>query len=254
MGPAVLYFSLILARVGTAVAVMPLFGGRNTPHLIKAGLTLALAVFWFGALPAPPDAALWERLAQGPMLGLSLVLGREMVLGAVLGFAFNLFLVPARVAGEYISQEIGLPLASVLGPAADSQAGPITLILEALSGLVFLGLDLHHLFLGTLHATFARYPVAGGGVPFPLAGAVGGVAYAQEMGLLLAAPVAALLFLVTVALALLTRAAPQMNIYSVGFPVQAGAALAALLLLLPELLTLVGTIFARLSGLLAGML
>lgn len=246
MGPLAVYFSLVLARVGTGVAVMPLLGGPGTPRLVKVGLAFALAVFWFGALEMP-DASALDGLAHQPSFALLLVLGREVLVGALLGFAFNLFVVPARVAGEFLSQEIGLPLATVLGPAADNQAGSITLILETLSGLVLLGLDLHHVFLAALHATFVRFPLGGTAHAVPFAPLVDGVAAAQEMGLLLAAPLAAALFLVTVVLALLSRAAPQLNIYSVGFGLQAGVALAAALVLLPDLLAFVGVCFGRLS-------
>jgi flagellar biosynthetic protein FliR len=246
IGPLAIYFGLVLARVGTGVAVMPLLGGSSTPRLVKAGLALALTVFWFGSV-ALPDVRTLEGLARGPALTLVLVLGREILLGALLGFAFNLFLVPARVAGEFISQEIGLPLATVLGPAADTQAGSITLLLETLSSLLFLGLDLHHVFLAALHASFARYPLGGAPHAFPVAPLVDGVAAAQEMGLLLAAPLAAALFLVTIVLALLTRAAPQLNIYSIGFGLQAGVALLAGLVLMPDMLAFFLVIFGRLG-------
>jgi flagellar biosynthetic protein FliR len=246
IGPLALYFGLVLARVGSGVAVMPLLGGSSTPRLVKVGLTFALAVFWFGSMDLP-DARMLEGLSRGSSLSLLLVLGREMLLGALLGFAFNLFLVPARVAGEFISQEIGLPLATVLGPAADNSAGSITLLLETFSSLLFLGLDLHHVFLAALHATFARYPLGGTMPSIPVAPLLDGAAAAQEMGLLLAAPLGVALFLVTIVLALLTRAAPQLNIYSVGFGLQAGVALAAGLLLMPDMLTFLVVIFGRLS-------
>jgi flagellar biosynthetic protein FliR len=238
------YFGLVLARVGTGVAVMPLFGDRSTPRMARAGLALALAVFWFGGLDNLPDLSRLEGLGWASC---ALLMGREAVLGAVLGFAFGLFLVPARVAGEFVTQQMGLALANTFGPAGNRPAGPLTLMLESLSGLLFLGLDLHHLFLATLHATFARYPLGGTEGNVPVAQLLAGAASAEEMGLLLAAPLGLALFLTVVALALLTRAAPQLNIYSVGFTLQAGVGVLAVFVLLPDMLTLLTAIFGRLS-------
>src|SRR5262249_22712443 len=153
----------------------------------------------------------------------------------------------ARIAGEFITQQMGLSLGATLRSASGSPAGALTLMLETISGLLFLGLDLHHVFLSTLHATFLRYPVGGSFGMVPVAQLVNGVASAHEMGLLLAAPLALTLFLLTVGLALLTRAAPQLNLYSVGLPVQVLAGLGGLLLLAPELLAFLVAAFGRLS-------
>jgi flagellar biosynthetic protein FliR len=241
------YLGLVVARVGTAVAVMPLFGDRTTPRMIKAGVALALSLFWFSSLDTLPEPSVLEALGGASWATYALVVGREALLGAVLGFAFGLFLVPARVAGEFVTQQMGLALSNILGPASDRAAGPLTLILESLSGLLFLGLDLHHVFLATLHATFARYPLGGTAGSVPVAHLVAGAASAEEWGLLLGAPLGLALFLTVVALALLTRAAPQLNIYSVGFTLQAAVGVLAVFVLLPDMLTLLTAIFGRLS-------
>jgi flagellar biosynthetic protein FliR len=246
MGPLAIWFALVLARVGTGVTVMPLFSGRNMPRLVRLGLAMALAVFWFSAMEGPPDAATLQRLRDS-WVGCGLALGREMMLGAVIGFAFNLFLVPARVAGEFLTQEMGLSLAATLGPTSDRASGPITLIFESLSGLLFLGLDLHHVFLAALHATFIRYPIGGLTGSIPTARLLDGAAAAQEMGVLIAGPLAIVLFLVVVALALMARAAPQLNVYAVGFGLQAMAGIVGALVLMPELLATMTRSFGRIG-------
>jgi flagellar biosynthetic protein FliR len=246
LGPLAGWFALVLARVGTGVAVMPLFGGRNAPRTVRAGLALALAVFWFTVLDHPPDAAAMQRMRES-WVGAGLVIVREMALGAMLGFAFNLFLVPARVAGEFLTQEMGLALAATFGPTNDRAAGPLTLIFETASGLLFLGLDLHHVFLATLHSTFTRYPLGGMPGSLPVPQLVDAAMAAQQLGVLIAGPLAIVLFLVVVSLALMARAAPQLNVYAVGFGLQAVAGIGGALLLLPELLEGMTRSFARVS-------
>src|SRR5258707_1678602 len=211
-------------------------------------------MFWIGAVGVPSDAALLQRLEAGAWPLLALALAREAILGALLGLAFGVFLLPARVAGEFIQQQMGLSLGATFGPTGDAPAGSLTLILETVSGLLFLGLDLHHVFLSALHATFFRYPVGGSFGVVPVAQLVNGVASAHEMGMMLAAPLALTLFLLTVALALLTRAAPQLNLYSVGLPVQVIAGLGGLLLLAPGGLAFLAPSSRRLSEYLSKIL
>jgi len=246
LSPLIAWFALVLARVGTGVAVMPLFAGRNAPRRVRAGLALALAVFWFSALDRGPDPAMLQRLRDSWLVA-GLAVLREMSLGAVIGFAFNLFLVPARVAGEFLTQEMGLALAATFGPTNDRAAGPITLIFETMSGLLFLGLDLHHVFLATLHATFRRYPVGGAPGVIPTAQLLDAATAAQELGILAAGPLAVVLFLVIVGLALMTRTAPQLNVYAIGFGLQAAAGVVGTLVLLPEILDALTRSFGRVS-------
>ncbi len=231
----VVSFSLILARVGTFVTLVPVLGGRNVPRLVKVGFTLALTVLWFSSGRTLPNPFFLESGIRLHWLGYAVALGREALLGAVLGFAFGLFLVPVRIAGEYIGQEMGLTLGSLSDPTSESSSTAVTQILEMLGILLFLGLDGHHIFLAALHSTFLRWPVGGALPGLPVAHLVYGAAAAQEWGLLLAAPVGVCLFLTTVVLALMARVAPQLNIFSVGFALRLGVGLAALLLLLPEL-------------------
>jgi flagellar biosynthetic protein FliR len=232
----VIPMSLILARVAAFVGVLPVFGGTQTPNLVKLGLTMALTVMWstsmfgetLGQMPAtattPTMTAVWI-----------LALGREAAFGALFGFLFSLFLLPARIAGEFLAQEMGLSfgaMASAVGTG--SETTPAT-ILELFASLLFLGLDLHHVFLAVLDATFRRFPV-GQGLSLPMCDAVGATASAEEWGILLGMPVALCLFVATIALAFLNRAAPQLNLYTVGFPLRLIVGLGALVVMLPYMI------------------
>lgn len=247
----VMILGLVLARVGGFVAFLPLFGGHTVPRRVKAGLAVALTGFWFGGLD--PHALPTLAIQAGPAAWLAVTLAaiREAVLGAVLGYGFGLVLLPARVAGEFLTQQMGLSVVTALNPGAEATTGTVTQFFETLGILIFLGLDGHHLFLAALHATFTTWPVGGPGTPLPLVPVLNGVGRTQEWGLLLAAPLGVCLFLTSVLLAFMARAAPQLNIYSVGFTLQVGVALVATLLLLPEVGALLVGIFGRFGELVA---
>ena len=227
------YTGLLLARCGAFVAALPLFAGR-TPRTVRVGLAFALVLFYLGTVPPTWDGNFAAKLGSVPTLAYGLALIRESLIGGVVGVMFSLFLLPARVAGEFVTQQVGLALSPQAGLANDTPASPLALAFEAAASLAFLTLDGHHIALGTLHASFARLPLGGSLLPQPAVPLLDGMASAHEMGILLAAPLGLSLFLLTVVMALMARAAPQLNIYSVGFTLQVLVALLGALFLLPE--------------------
>jgi flagellar biosynthetic protein FliR len=246
----VLSFSLILARVGAFVAVMPLLGAATTPRTVKIGLSMALALLYFMLLGGSATPAILAGDSQLSWTAFAVVLMKEALLGAFLGYVMGLVLLPVRLAGDYLGQEMGLALATQSDPTAPNPSIVISQLFEMLAGVLFLGLDGHHLFLAALHSTFMRIPL-GGWSGLSSAGAMAtGLAQAQEWGLMLAAPVGAILFLTSIVLALLTRAAPQMNLFSIGFGLRIGIGLAAVLLLLPDFVTALVRTLAHMSAVL----
>lgn len=229
----VLSFALVLARVGAFVGLLPIFGGPQVPRVVKVGISVALVILCLGSEGTIVPASLAALPVEARWLAYGLLLGRETVIGLVLGYAFSLFLVPARIAGEYIASEMGLTLGGLVDPTGDHSASVVTQVLETAATLLFLGLDAHHVLLAALYGTFQRWPVGTLTAGLPLDDLVGGTAAVQEWGLLLAAPVGVCLFLTSVVLALLSRLAPQVNVFNTGFAVRVGVGLGALVLLLP---------------------
>jgi flagellar biosynthetic protein FliR len=250
MATQIVLFSLILTRVAAFVGVLPLFGGVNVPRLVKAGLAFALATVWYGNVAAAPPPELLDRPLETSMLAYGLAVGREAVLGALLGYAFGLFQVPAQVAGEFLTQELGLSFGAFLNPTGTSNVSALTQILDALGVLLFFGLDGHHLFFAALDATFARYPVGAALPKVPAQHLVAAAALTMEWGLAIAMPAAVSLFVVTFVLTLMARAAPQINLFTVGFPLRLAAGLTLVFLLLPNLLSSLVNALGRFGGLL----
>lgn len=226
--------ALILARVAAFVAMIPYLGGRSVPKLIKTSLALALASFWFwegGALQAEAVVS----IQRSPWLGLVLAVAREALIGGVVGYVFGLFLVPFRVAGEYIAQEMGLTLGSITNPVLSQPTTVLGELFEIFGVMLFFSQNVHHVFLALLHRTFATQPLGGSLLPVPVGTQLQALAAATEWGLLLAAPVGCCLFVASLVLALLTRAAPQLNLMSVGFTGRVLVGVLAMLVLWPDM-------------------
>jgi flagellar biosynthetic protein FliR len=245
------YYVLLLARVGFFVGVLPVFGGTGMPRLVRVGLVLVLTWFWGATLTANPALAGWlGRPLDVSWLTYGLALGREALLGALTGFAFGLFMVPARVAGEYISQEMGISFGNLLNPTGEITTGSVTPIFDLFSTLVFLALEVHHLLLATFQAGLTRTPLGAAWPPPPVQDALAAANAVQEWGLVLVAPIAVCLFLATVVLAVMARVAPLMNIYAVGFPLRLVVGMIALMVLFPDMLAALATAFGRVGELL----
>lgn len=243
--------ALILARVSAFLAMSPVIGGRAVPKLVKVGLALALSSFWFASSGAA-QAQTVLTLNQSPWLGLVLAVAREALIGGVLGYVFGLFLVPFRVAGEYISQEMGLTLGSITDPTRSQPSTVLGEFFEMFGAMLLLSQNVHHLFLAALHHTFATQSLGGAFMPVPVGTQLQALASVTEWGLLLAAPVGCCLFLTSLLLALLTRAAPQLNLMSAGFALRVLAGLLALLIFWPDMMPCMMSVLHRSSAMLMG--
>ena len=151
----VVVLTLLLVRTVTFVSVMPLFGGSRVPNQIKVGLATGLTMFWFGTA-VPPE---WIHFVESVPAHLAVASLREAVMGAALGFLFGLFLMPARMAGAYIGQELGLSMAQQTGAAPDEASGTVSHIFDTFGMLLFFSLDLHHIPIVAMDALLKRVPV-----------------------------------------------------------------------------------------------
>lgn len=217
-------FALALARSAAFVMALPGIGSRATPAIVKAAWALSLAVLVVSVhgdrLPQSTVVTLAAR-DWSAWVALGLAMGREIVIGAFLGLVFELVLTPARIAGEYLNQETGLTFGELVSPSGAPGTGPFSGIFEALAMLVLFGLDLHHLFFRVWDGAFAWMPMGDYDLALPGVDRLAGkLQHAQSSGILMVAPVGLVLFLSTILLVLLTRVAPALNLYTVGFPLR----------------------------------
>ncbi len=162
----------------------------------------------------------------------------------------SLVLLPVQIAGNYLGEEMGLALATQADPSATNPSLVVSQLFQMLAGMLFLGLNGHHLFFAALHGTFMRIGIGGWSGLSAATPMVTGLATAQEWGLMLAAPVGAVLFLTSIVLALMTRAAPQMNIFAIGFTIRITLGLGGLFVLMPDLISAMARMIAHMGDLL----
>jgi flagellar biosynthetic protein FliR len=222
---------LILMRTASFIAAFPPWAGRQLPQTVKVGLAVTLSIFWTlqpasGPLPAAPEG----------FAAIAIVAVREIMIGVVMAQVIGLVLVPPRIAGSYVAQEMGLTFAALTSPMDQHPSDPIAQIFEAVALCLFFTMDAHHFVFRILETSFHTAPV-GSSWPTPLwARCAMASTGAVEVGLLIAASVAVLLLIVTIWMALATRMAPQMHLFAWGQSVRIIVGLLALLVYLPDLL------------------
>lgn len=207
----ILSFMLMLARVSAFVGFLPIFARRQLPNQVKAGLAIGLTVFWYGTLPEDQSM----QLPSDTVLTI-LYFVKEATIGFMLATIVGLIFVPARIAGSYIGQEIGLSLAAVTSPGSSDSSTIVTTILETVSIMLFFGMNLHHLLILTLHHSFLMIGSEDSLIELPCDLIVGMHSLVLEQGFAITAPIGICLMMVTFGLALLNRAAPSLNLFSVG--------------------------------------
>lgn len=216
-----------LTRILGLLMVAPVFGHRSVPRRVKIGLGIFIALIISPTLPPMPDVGL------GSWYGL-LILVQQFLIGIAIGFIMRIVFAAVDAAGEIIGLQMGLGFASFFDPQSAGQTLVIGRFLNMLAMLIFLAVNAHLLMLGVLVESFQILPVSTqplAGAGFYNVAAFGSTLFA--VGLQLALPLIAVLLMTNLALGILTRSAPQLNIFAIGFPITLGVGLIMLDLTLP---------------------
>ncbi len=215
-------FAYPLSRILAFVSAAPVWGTAGMPRRLRLILGLALAL---ALTPVrPPVPAVNPARLQGVAL-----IAQQRLIGIGMGLAARIVFSAVNIAGEYIGFQMGLGFATAYDPLSSSQTPVITEFLGLINMLLFLSVNGHLMFIATLTQSFYVLPVGsdilGSGSWLNLV-ELGGKMFAT--GLLLALPIIVALMITNLALAVLTRAAPQLNIFAVGFPLTLGGGFIAL--------------------------
>lgn len=240
-------FVLILFRVASFIAALPMIGSRTLPGAIKVTLALAVSLILVPVvpMPAPPSAvSAW-------VIGL---LG-EMIIGWVIALGAQLIFAAVDLGGEVAGLQMGFSIASVLDPNSNQPTPLIEQFYTLIAILVFFGIHADHLILRALVYSFGLLPpmtVAPTEVPMGLLVRMAGQLFV--VGMKIAIPVTMVLLLANVALGILSRVVPQMNVWLMSFPITIGLGLLVMGATLSLFVALLQDQMAGLEGAIGGLL
>lgn len=242
-GQVLLYF-LVFARVGSMVMLLPAIGDAGIPSRVRLALALAISFAM-----APVLAGTYPHVAVDSPMALAVMVAQEIAAGVLVGGMARLIMSALSVAGQLIATQTGLAYTQTIDPTFGEQGAIVGTFFNMLGVVLIFATNLHHLAIGAIHGSYAIIPP---GAPLPFGDmaqeAINLVSGTFALGLELAAPFLVFGFAVNVAIGMLGRLVPQIQVFFVAQPVNILAGFFVMMLLLGSLMTIFLNYYATEMG------
>ena len=225
LSPLIWPFVRVLALFTTA----PVFSQKAIPMRLKVGLAFLVALCAQPVLGEQTVVSIASAQALGTLV-------QQVVIGLSVGFAVRLVMAAIEVAGEVVGLQMGLNFASFFDPTSNAQLSAVARFMVQIATLLFIVINGHLLVLMAVLKSFEAFPVDGNfmhAIAQMRLHEIGSAVFSSTFWIAL--PMIAMLLFVNLVLGIISRVAPQMNIYAVGFPVTLTVGLLGLTATLPLL-------------------
>lgn len=230
MPQAILGFVLVLTRISAFFLVVPIFSWMGIPVPVKVAAIVSLGLFFSITAPIALDPTHISSVQA------VLFTANEAVYGFALGLVASMLFSVVRFSTSIAEREMGLSMAQIMDPFTDEPGEPLSSLLEMIFIVLFFSANGHHLFLEVLSRSYRAFPV--GSIPTisTLTGAVVETSSVMfTVSLRLAGPMLAAFLVLMVAMALLARLIPEMNIFFISLPFKISLGLIMAAVFLPFL-------------------
>jgi flagellar biosynthetic protein FliR len=200
-------------RIGGFILTAPIGSEITVPPPVKIALTLGLAFILTPLAPVPAGLSIFSGAG-------ALAATQELLIGIAIGMVVQLAFEALSFAGQSVSTAMGLGFATLVDPQHGANAPVLGQLFVIFGTLTYLAVNGHLILLGALANSFRTLPIGGANIDqnFLLTVATWGTRL-FETGLLVALPAVVALVIVNLALGVVTRAAPQLNLFGVGFTI-----------------------------------
>ncbi|MBW1800618.1 MAG: flagellar biosynthetic protein FliR [Deltaproteobacteria bacterium] len=207
-------FFWVLVRVSIILFLLPIFGAKGVPILWKAGFSLLISMILTPLVPPPKT---FPETAPEVLIGVL----SEGMMGVLMAFGVKMLFSTVQIAGQFMAFQMGFSMARAMDPVTGAQSTVLSQFLYLFLILIFFSIDGHHYFIQALAHSFYVVPPNG----FHLNGSLSTLLVktsSQMLGIALkiAAPIIIALFLTSLALGIVARTVPQVNILMIGFPIR----------------------------------
>ena len=217
-----------LSRILALVATAPLLGNPSVPVRVKLGLAVMITV-----LVMPLVEKSLPQIDPASGVGFAILL-QQVLIGIAMGLVMRIVFVAVEMAGELIGLQMGLGFAIFFDPQNSGQIDIVGRFLGVIASLAFLAIDGHLIMIALISQSFSTLPIGLEGMTnatFTTLANWGSEIF--KSGLQLSLPVLTALLITNLALGVLTRVAPQLNIFAVGFPLTLSIGLLVMALSMP---------------------
>ncbi|CAG1005209.1 Flagellar biosynthetic protein FliR [Methylophilaceae bacterium] len=218
-----------LTRILALIAVAPIFNHTALPARFKLVLGVFITLAIMPSLPPVPDIDMLSIQGAG-------VLVQQIIIGVSIGFIMRILFAAISMAGHISAMSMGLGFASFYDPQTQGQTTSVSQIFMIIAMLFFLSIDGHLMMIMAISESFVTMPVSleiTSGINFLTIVTWGGSIFSA--GLHMALPVVTALLITNLALGILSRTAPQLNLFGIGFPITISIGLVVIALTLPRL-------------------
>ena len=223
----------ILALVGTA----PVFGNASVSTPVKIGLSSFITIIVAPTLAPLPQVTVFSAMGVW-------IIVNQFLIGAALGLTMQIVFTAIQATGEFVGLGMGLGFATFFDTQASGSSAVLSSYMNIFAMLVFLVLDGHLQMVSALIVTFQTLPISAdllGSAGWRTLAGWGGTIF--SMGLLLSLPVVAALLIANLSLGILNRAAPQIGVFQIGFPLTMLVGMLLLQLMVPNMIPFFARMF-----------
>ncbi len=207
MESLVLSYGLVLARVSGVAVALPIFSFEIAPVIFRAMFTLLISAALFVSMPAVP---LPDDIVPALFM--------DFLNGVFLGLLVRLALAAVEVGGEIAGVQMGFGFQKTVNPLSREQSGPVTNLLFTMAGVLFFTSHSHHQVIRGMALSLKTMPLGGGVFKGDIEGLVlNNGASMMEAGFLISLPLIVVSVITQLCFGLLTRVAPQLNVWALGF-------------------------------------
>ena len=202
-----------LFRVAGLLMTAPVFSARTVPVKIRLGLSVAITFMILPIIPPVPQVEIFSPASF-------LLLGQQLIIGVLMGFTLQIVLAAVITGGHVVAMQMGLGFAAMVDPQNGQQAPVVSQFYVIMVVLIYLALNGHLVLLEVLFDSFHAMPISSTGLmPEDFKAVVhwAGILFSGAVGM--AIPAIASLLIVNFTFGIMTRSAPQMNIFAIGFPI-----------------------------------
>jgi len=228
-----------LMRVGAMLLATPVFNSRQLP--VQLRLLVLLVITWVIATALPQQPAIDVLSHDGFIIML-----QQILIGVIMGFILQMVFGALVFGGQVVAYSMGLGFASMVDPQNGVQVPVLAQYYLIFATLMFLNLNGHLLMIELVADSFHTLPVALDGISRNDLHAV--VAWGSRMfagGLLIALPIMGAMLMVNMGMGVVMRAAPALNIFSVGFPITMLLGFALMWVTLPNVMNVFNNLLAE---------
>jgi len=211
---------LIFVRMVGFFVQAPIWGSHHVNKPVLVGSAASIAVVIFPTVPATNEMVeLGKNMAEGDYAPLIFLIAAQITVGLVIGYVSYLIMAAMQFGAEILDVQMGLSVAASFDPASHGAVNMIRRWAFYLAMILYLMMNGHHKALEAMRYSFDVIPLSG--VPFShrmLEDLMMKTGLIFSIGLQLASPIVASLFITQVALGMVARVAPQMNVFMLSFP------------------------------------